>query len=261
MLEYDVHIALTHGKAIKEKDIVFPKSTVLYLGNSRNVPKYETCTIHFQDGSRHVYRVPVINVQGYDLKEIEERHLNILLPFLLIRFREQIEKVAGESEKDISLKEEMRDNLKKELAGFLSECGMILDREGSRGVLRENAQKDIREFFWKACEYLLEKDAKLYEEVSVEVEPAIKLSREIIEELREDIKGLQKGNRELQKDNGELQDSNKEFHRKQENSCRNLIRRLRGEGKSMEEAEEALVEVFSLTKREAEEKVRLYWEK
>lgn len=182
---------------------------------------------------------PVIKESFRKEYPVDEKIVLLSTEYTVSRIHEKGEKLLHAIRSDLLLK---------------IKCGMILDREGSRGVLRENAQKDIREFLWKACGYLLEKDARLYEEVSVEVEPAIKLSREIIEELRDDIKGLQKGNRELQ-------DSNKEFLRKQENSCRNLIRRLRGEGKSMEEAEEALVEVFSLTKQEAEEKVRLYWEK
>ena len=70
MLEYDIHIALTHGKETdkgenmpQEFAVMFPKSAVLYLGDEGNVPAYETCTLYFQDGTEHVYCIPVMKVQ------------------------------------------------------------------------------------------------------------------------------------------------------------------------------------------------------
>ena len=104
------------------------------------------------------------------------------------------------------------------------------------------------------------------------MEPAIKLSREIIAELREDIQGfqesnqeLQESNQELQKSNKELQESNKELresknvlHQELENACRRMIDEAIRDGKSTEETENMLIRVFSLTKKEAEEKVKEY---
>ena len=117
MLEYDIHIGLTHGKEIRKSKngmqefaVFFPKSAVLYLGDERNIPLYENCTMYFQDGTEHIYRIPVMKVQEYSLEEIEERHLNILIPFLPVRFRKQISKV---SEKKVKADEAYRENVKK----------------------------------------------------------------------------------------------------------------------------------------------------
>lgn len=142
---------------------------------------------------------------------------------------------------------EGREKIKRALAEFLSGCGEILAHEKARGILTENAWKDIREFLWKACGYLLRKDSGLYEEVSTEVEPAIKLSREIIQELQESIQ--------------ELQGNNQELRRELEKACCGLIGEAVKEGKSTKETVDMIVRVFSLTKDEAEAKVKEYQER
>lgn len=278
MLEYDLHIALTHGKGgecPEEFAVSFPKSAVLYLGNEENVPEYESCVLHFQDGTEHLYKVPVLRVQGYSPEELEERHLNILMPFLPVRFRERIKKVSGwEKEKAGAeerraetgekaegeetgregLRKAEREALGRELTEFILRCTAVLDREEERKVLSERVRKDIGELLWKACGYLLEGDAELYREVSEEVEPAIKLSREIIEELREDIEELQGSNRELQENISEL-------HQDLENSYRRLTEKARSDGKTERETEEELMTVFALSESAAKEKIKVYWKR
>ena len=228
MLEYDTNIALRHS--FGESQMSFPKSVVLYLNHSKNTPDYENCTLHFQDGSSHLYQVPVMKVQKYSPHEIEEKHLNLLIPFLPIRFARRIK----------SNKEAGRKKLKEDLTEFLAECIMILNREKESGVLTECAWNDIMEFLYKACGHLLEKEPELLEEVYEGMEPAIKLNREIIKELQDDKKVLSK-----QLESGIIK----------------LIQRLKNEGKDIEAAREALEDVFSLDKKEAKAKAELYWKK
>lgn len=181
-------------------------------------------------------------------EELWQRHLNILIPFLPVRFWKQISKV---SEKKVKADEAYRENVKKNLPEFLLGCKEILNREREREVLSENARKDIWEFIWKICSYLMEKDAKLYEEVSEEVEPAIKLSREIIEDLKDDI-------RELRNNNKKLMDSKNVLRQELENAYEKTIGEAAGDGRSTEETVNMLMRVFSLTKEEAEAKVKKY---
>lgn len=77
--------------------------------------------------------------------------------------------------------------------------------------------------------------------VRVELEPAVKLSREIIEELQDS--------------NKELQDSNKELHREMEDACRRLIEKSKKEEKSEEEIVADLMAVFALSREKAMEKM------
>lgn len=280
MLEYDMNIALTHGKAAGERKeggtaggfwVSFPKSAILYLGNERKVPEYEACMLRFQDGSSHLYRIPVMKVQKYSLKEIEERHLNILIPFLVVRFKEQIKRISERTAEEE--KEAARKRVKESMTAFILECLKVLENEREEGILSETVEKDIGEFLWKACSYLLEGDRKLYREVSAEVEPAIKLSREIIEELKADIQGLQNSNKDLQDDNRELIDNNRELidnnrelivrnnalHQELKDAFRRLVKASKAEGKGKEETVNSLMKIFSLEKEDAEKKVRAYW--
>ena len=216
--------------------------------HERNVPPYENCTMYFQDGTEHIYRMPVMKVQEYSLEEIEERHLNILIPFLPVRFRKRISKV---SKKKGKVDDTYRENVKKDMTEFLSACKEILNRERERETLSENARKDIWEFLWKVCSYLMEKNVRLYEEVSEEVEPAIKLSREIIEDLKDDI-------RELQNNNKRLTDSKNVLHQELEKAYGKMISEATGDGKSTEETVNMLMRIFSLPKEEAEAKIKKY---
>lgn len=184
-------------------------------------------------------------VQDYGLEEIEEKHLTVLIPFLPIRFRERIRKVLAENGekgsqgKKAEKKREGkgtadRESLRDDMAKFLSECLAVLKREEEKAAITEAIRKDIGEFLWKACSYLLEGDEELFMMVRVELEPAIKLSREIIEEL---------------------QDSNKELHREMEDSYRRLIEKSIKEGKSEREIEADLMAVFALSRKKAMEKI------
>lgn len=138
---------------------------------------------------------------------------------------------------------------------FLSECLAVLKREEEKAAITEAIRKDIGEFLWKACSYLLEEDEELFIMVRVELEPAIRLSREIIEELQDSNKELQESNKKLQDSNKELQDSNKELHQKIEDSCRCLIEKSIKEGKGEKEIEAELMAVFALSREKAMEKI------
>ena len=275
MLEYDVHIALSHrdieaDKEGKEKgnnvsnrnrhfSLEMPKSVILYLDNSISKSEYEECTIHFQDGGSYTYRVPVMRVQQYSPEMIEEKRLHILIPFLPIRFRDAIK----------SKSEEKRRKAQKNLTELLEECILILNHEKENGILTEEERNDITEFLSCACEHLYGGDAEVIREVHQIMEPIVWLRREMEQrnkELEKDIKDLQKSNtdlqkdkQDLQKDKQDLQENNKVLQEKMEKGLCNLIRKLQIEGKNQEEAQRTLEELFALSVTEAKEKVKLYW--
>lgn len=63
MFEYDVHAAITYAEDEKEGyQIRFPHSAVLYLENNQSMPDELACPVIFQDGTAHIYRVPVLKV-------------------------------------------------------------------------------------------------------------------------------------------------------------------------------------------------------
>ena len=102
MLEYDMNIALVHGLEWVEiaqagntykHRIKFPKSAILYLDNTKNTPDAESCVIVFPDETEYEYRIPILKIQKYTPEMIEEKNLNILLPFLPIRFKRKFESI------------------------------------------------------------------------------------------------------------------------------------------------------------------------
>ena len=89
--------------------------------------------IRFADGTSCEYRVPVMKVQDYSLKMIEEKHLIMLIPFLPIRFRKYLQ---GKSVSEAA---------RKELTEFIRECIMIIEREKTNGTLTDMAGEDMIE--------------------------------------------------------------------------------------------------------------------
>lgn len=235
MLEYDIHIGLTHGiEMVSDKlsldtgiEMLAPRSVILYLNHMDNVPTEETCTIRFADGTSCEYHVPVMKVQNYSLKMIEEKHLIMLIPFLPIRFRKYLEQkpVSG--------------TVRKELTEFIRECIMIIEREKTNGTLTGLAGEDIIEFLSITCDYLFKNEPELYKEVHELMNPTIKLRREIIAEAAVEVE---------------------KATAKIECSIRKFIQVGQQNSQSIQEVKENLQNIFSLSDAEADEKMKKYWE-
>ena len=184
MLEYDIHIALINGIGNSGKktytgiahELVMPRSVILYLNDANHMPLEETCLIRFADGTTHEYRVPVMNVQSYTIEMIEKKHLNMLIPFLPIRFRKYINK-----EKD-GEKKSVPEAVRKDLTEFIWECIMIIDREKENGTLTEAAGKELIEFLDMTCGYLLKNEPELKKEVRRVMRPIVMTQTERIDE-------------------------------------------------------------------------------
>lgn len=180
MLEYDIHIGLVHGierplkdmSADSKPEVMMPRSVILYLGYAGDVPAEEVCRIRFADGTSHEYRVPVVKVQDYTPEMIRNKHLNMLIPYLPIRFGKHINK------KKAGIKIPASETVRKNLTEFIRECIMIIDREKRNGTLTDMAGKDIIEFLSITCGYLLKDEPELKREVHEIMEPTILLTRE-----------------------------------------------------------------------------------
>lgn len=94
----------------------------------------------------------------------------------------------------------------------------------------------------------------------MEPQSAQKLNREIIKELQDDKNELLQEKNILQQDKIHLSKQLQNRDRKLENGIIKLIHRIKDEGKSAEDAAIALADVFSLDDKEAQAKVKLYWE-
>ena len=230
MLEYDIHIGLVYGTGNIEKlssietrhELMMPRSVILYLNGTKSMPAEETCLIRFADGTTHTYRIPIMNVQNYTAEMIEKKHLNILIPFLPIRFRKYLNRKKNGKMQPIT------ETVRKDLTEFIRECIMIIDREKENGTLTDDAGKEIIEFLDMTCSYLLKNEPELKKEVRGIMRPIVMTQMERAEYEIE--KAIQK-----------------------------LIMRNHGAGQNYQNTKEGIRDVFSLDEAEAEEKMRKYW--
>ena len=196
MLEYDMNIALVHGLEWVEiaqtgntykHRLKFPKSAILYLDNTKNTPDAESCIIVFPDETEYEYRIPILKIQEYTPTMIEEKNLNILLPFLPIRFKRKFESILKTMDSPIRFEKARKkmEALKKDLTKLVADCIIIINREEENGTLSNSTGTDIVELMGKTCDYLFSKEPELLREVHEIMEPAIKLFSEELKEQKD----------------------------------------------------------------------------
>ena len=193
-----------------------------------------------------------MKVQNYSMEMIEGKHLNMLIPFLPIRFRKAARSASSQT----------REKAGKELTELLAKCIMILKREKENGVLTEWARNDIAEFLSCAFDHLYGSETELIREVHEVMEPAIKLRREIVQELSESVKTLDERRKSLEENNRSLTENNKLLERENrrlEAGLIHLIQKSQAEGKSKEEVVKMLRELFSFSETEAKKKTENHW--
>lgn len=241
MLEYDIHIGMAYRigndrKKIhidsKKYELVMPRSVILYLNSVNHMPEEEICLISFADGTTHEYKIPVMNVQSYTTEMIEEKHLNMLIPFLPIRFRKYFNRKGN------AVKRSITETVRQELTEFIRECILIVDREKENGALTDMAGKDIIELLDMTCGYLLKNEPALKKEVHGIMRPIVMLQSEKIETITEKIRIITE---------------------KHMNAIRKFIEKGYSSGQNRQEVKESIQDIFSLEEAEAEEKMEKYW--
>ena len=258
MLEYDIHIGLVYGTGNIEKalstetrrELVMPRSVILYLNDTKPMPAEEICLIRFADGTTHEYRIPVMNVQGYTIEMIEKKHLSMLIPFLPIRFRKYLNGKKNGKMQPIT------ETVRKDLTEFIRECIMIISREKENGTLTDEAGKEIIEFLDMTCSYLLKNEPELKKEVRGIMRPIVMTQ---MERAEYEIKLI---NERLEEEKKEKQRAEKEknmYSERNENAIRKSIEKYGSSGLNRQEVKENIRDIFALDETEAEEKMEKYW--
>lgn len=104
--------------------------------------------IVFPDGQTVNYKVPVIKMEWYSLKEIFEKNLIMLLPFYIIRY----EKLKNRLEEDIAQQQEM----------FMEYCS--IERKLEKTFLENGQEKifrDMIELIKRVTDYVFSKSEKI----------------------------------------------------------------------------------------------------
>ena len=100
MIEYDFMIGMVSvKKQEKHFKMKMPHSCVIFLRNATGGLEGHDLEIEMADGSKVFYRIPVVKAQSYDLDEIFQKKLFILLPYYILRY-ERIWVKASDWNKD-----------------------------------------------------------------------------------------------------------------------------------------------------------------
>ncbi len=175
MISYDLHYAIEHCMSkdgtTDEIIIRFPHSVVLYPDQNNNLPDSLRCRIIFQDGSEHVYRIPTVRIQSYSLKEIHEKHLNLFIPYLLLRLKPRL----TSKRKPLS---------KNELTSFLNEIIVILQEDFEDGYLTKQECDDYLSLLVDASRHIFNNHSDYHAEVQNMTKPLIYLPSMQITDLK-----------------------------------------------------------------------------
>ena len=163
------------------------------------------CRIIFQDGSEHIYQIPTVRIQSYSLEEIQEKHLNLFLPYVLLRLRPRLN-----PERKFPL-------TKNELTAFVDKVMITLKDEVELGYLTEREYNNYVNLFRRAAENIFEKHPDFGREVDRMTKPMIELPSVLQKRLYAKNDSLNADNEALIADNetltAELADKNAELAR------------------------------------------------
>jgi hypothetical protein len=110
MIEYDFYIALEQISVENEKTMIeFPHSCVLYLRHTQNTPDALALEIHMPNGTGIEYTVPIIKVKKYTKDEIFEKNLLFFLPYYIMRYEKEFQKIEEDEERLEDLVSEFKD--------------------------------------------------------------------------------------------------------------------------------------------------------
>ena len=106
MWEYDAQIALRNKEYRNGVLYVkFPDSAVIYLRSNSNTP--DELKICICVGKKEIfYKIPILKVKNYTLKEIFDKELWMLIPFYIFRYEKEFRIINGDEKRLRSLRME-----------------------------------------------------------------------------------------------------------------------------------------------------------
>ncbi|MCD7883112.1 MAG: hypothetical protein LUI87_05330 [Lachnospiraceae bacterium] len=132
------------------------------------------------------YSVALVKVQAYEIQDIYDRQLYILIPFMPIRFSRLAKKRGSDTGNDQKTIQEL-ENAKKQLTVFYQDIILILSNAVADGHLGEPDLKIILALLRKAMIRVFYKDKDLLEEVIHLTAPVLELEWETIARLEKEV--------------------------------------------------------------------------
>lgn len=146
MIEYDFMIAHEHAeKKNGQYRIRFPESAVLYLRHNNKTPDKLKVFVTMPGGESVEYYTKVIKAQNYTKDEIFRKKLLILVPFYLMRYESQFDKM---------------DTSEKSRNDFLRECEDLRSRIEKETGDKETLYTDLINLVLKVSDHILKEHKK-----------------------------------------------------------------------------------------------------
>ena len=204
MFSYDAGFATTHRRKQDKKTgkgvVNFPRSVVIYPEKNDSIPDFLECPVIFPDGSSHIYRVPSSKIQSYSLRQIREKHLDLFIPYTILRLQPKLRK---------DIKNPLTID---ELTAFLEEVILILDEELEDGYINNREYNNYHNLFRYAAYRVLKNHPDFLKEVYRMTESLIKLPSQIMDEMEEKMKEkIAEKEKELAYINTQLADKNNQL--------------------------------------------------
>jgi hypothetical protein len=86
------------------RTIVLPQSRIIYLTVPGKTPAKQTLRLKFPDGFFYDYEVKTFNPLDHSVEELEKRGMALLLPFYVMKMREQVAKADSAGREKLSTK-------------------------------------------------------------------------------------------------------------------------------------------------------------
>lgn len=97
MMRCDIHMARLHPKFIDGVcELRHPASAVLYLDEPQDIPDHYQANIQSENGEECMLSFPILKVQEYSIDAIFDKNLLLLLPYYILRFKDQMQEIDSD---------------------------------------------------------------------------------------------------------------------------------------------------------------------
>jgi len=147
------------------RTIKIPATRIIYWEGTGEMPAEQVLRLRFSDDSYYDYGVETFQPLTHSVKELEKRGLAILLPFYVLKLREQVKKAAPGTERK-KLTVEMR-KLLEELEQAVADCEKKGVIEGTDATeIMAGLERLFRELYGQYNEFV-EEDSMLQEKLEL----------------------------------------------------------------------------------------------
>ena len=183
LFEYSTAIAFEDSEIDGNTlNISYPRSALIYLRHNSSTPNVMKINLNTPGGSVS-WDVPVIKTQKYTIDDIFEKQLYMFIPYYLLTYEPDYDKINSDSRRISSIKREY------EIIFYR------LSEAENKGLITSYEYSSIKELSKKICNYLLQSYSRMNKEVISAMGGQV-LELEIDKVYKEAIrKGLDEGRR------------------------------------------------------------------